>query len=290
MQKEFIGIIYKILSMFGYSAIALINKGSISSLNTFQVFFLSSLLCLIFTTIVIKKTREESLLSIARSIDKTYIFISIMNFIGVCSVIYAIKTLDVTIAISIGYLTPVLTSVFAVLILKEKFSLKASIALLVGILGSIIIAKPITTNMTTSLGVASAFISAIVWSIHNLILKKQAMRDHWTKQTFLTLICTTSISLPFALATWTPLTNQHIFIFALLGILYTISKMFLMKGLNRTPLLLLAPIGFIKLTFNASLAYLFFHEITTVSTIVGSSLIIFATIMVMRSTKKLPLS
>jgi drug/metabolite transporter (DMT)-like permease len=210
-----------------------------------------------------------------------------MNFLGVCSAIYAIKTLDITIAISIGYLTPVLTSILAILILKEKFSFKSMLALLISILGAIITAKSVISNSVTTLGISAAVISAIAWSIHNLLLKTQAMRDHWTKQTFLTLICTSLISLPFALATWTPLTNKQVSIFILLAILYTFSKMFLVKGLNRIPLLFFAPISFMKLTFNASIAYFFFKEVISMNTIIGSALIIFATLILMFSTKKI---
>jgi drug/metabolite transporter (DMT)-like permease len=284
MQKELLGIIYKILSMFGYSTIAVINKGSISSLNIFQTFFLSSLSCLVFIIAIIKLSRKESL-PLIKSLDRGYILISAMNMIGVCSVVYAIRTLDITTAISIGYLTPILTSVFALWILKEQLYFKVIIALAMSILGAVIIAKPMVTNASTTLGIVSAFVSAIVWSIHNLMLKKQAMKDHWAKQTFLTLICTTSMSLPIALFNWSPLAGPQILIFILLGILYTISKMFLVKGLNRTPLLLLVPIGLIKLTFNATLVYFFFNEVTTVEAIIGNLLIVLATVIVMYSTK-----
>jgi len=112
------------------------------------------------------------------------------------------------------------------------------------------------------------------------------MQDDWTKQTFLTLIITTLLSMPFALITWQPLTSSHISIFILLGFLYTISKMFLVKGIKRTPLTLLAPIGFTKLIFNATLAYLFFNEIIKTNAIIGSSLIIFATLIVIHSSRK----
>lgn len=285
MQKELLGIIYKILSMFGYSTIAVINKGSISSLNIFQTFFLSSLSCLVFIITIIKLSRKESLLPLIKSLDRGYTLISAMNMIGVCSVVYAIRTLDITTAISIGYLTPILTSVFALWILKEQFYFKVILALIISIIGSVIIAKPMATNPSTTLGIVSAFISAIVWSIHNLLLKKQAMKDNWTKQTFLTLICTTSMSLPLALLDWKPLAGPQVSTFILLGVLYTISKMFLVKGLNRTPLLLLVPIGLIKLTFNATLVYFFFNEITTVEAIVGNLLIVLATVIVMYSTK-----
>ena len=65
------------------------------------------------------------------------------------------------------------------------------------------------------------------------------------------------------------------------------SKMFLVKGLNRIPLLFFAPISFMKLTFNASIAYFFFKEVISMNTIIGSALIIFATLILMFSTKKI---
>jgi len=287
MRKESLGIIYKLLSILGYSTIALINKGEIGSLNTLQIFFLSSLSCLIFVTAIIKIQRKESLISLAKSTDKTYLIIALTNVISFCATLYAIKTLDITVAISIGYLTPILVSVFAVQIFKERFSYKIGFALLLGICASVIVAKPMLTDKITTLGVGAAFISAIGWALHGLILKKQTMKDHWTKQTFLTLILTTSISFPFVILHWQPLTTSHLLILFKLGALYTLSKMFLVKGVVRTPLTLLVPIGFTKLMFTATFARLLFGEIISINTIVGSSLLILSTLIVLHSTRQL---
>ncbi|NRA73542.1 MAG: DMT family transporter [Rickettsiales bacterium] len=289
MNTELLGIIYKLFSVLGYSITISINKGAISNLSTFQVFFLSSLSCLLFVVTIIKFQRRESLLTLTKSLDQTYLIISAINFISVCATLYAIKVLDIAIVTSFGYLTPVLVHVLALLIFKEKFSVKALLALLISITGALIITRPIITN-TTMLGIVSAFIFTVGWAIHGLILKKQTMKDHWTKQTFLTLIITILLSLPFALSTWQSLTFYNILIFILLGFLYTISKMFLVKGIRRTPLTLLTPIGFTKLIFNTTLAYFFFNEIITANTIVGSSLIIFATLIIMPASKPLSTS
>ena len=286
MQKELLGIIYYILSTLGYSTIALINKGPIINLNTFQVFFLSSVACLLFTIVVIKIRKKDSILSLTKSIDKTYFFISSINFISLCSTLYAIKTLNLTTALSIGYMTPVLVSILAVLIFKERLSYKVIIALLTSILGAIIITKPMMTDTVKTWGIVAALVSALGWALHKLILKKQALRDHWTKQTFLTLILTSLISFPFAIATWQPLTNQYLGIFFVLGIFYTLSKMFLMRSLNATRLIILAPISYTKLIVTAIFSYILFEEVITLNIITGSILIVISTILVMHSTKQ----
>ena len=285
MHHELFGIASYILSMLGYSIIALVNKGTISNLNTFQVFFLSSLSCLLFTVAVIKIQRRDSIFSLIKSLDKTYFLISLINFISLCSSLYAIKTLNLSVAISIGYMTPVVVSILAVLIFNERFCFKLIIALLISISGTIIITKPIMTNATKTLGIIAALISAVGWALHKIILKKQVLRDHWTKQTFLTLILTLLISLPFATATWRPLNSQYINIFILLGSLYTLSKMLLVKSLNSARLIILAPLSYSKLVIAAVLSYIFFEEAITINTMIGSALIIIATIIVMYSTK-----
>jgi len=57
--------------------------------------------------------------------------------------------------------------------------------------------------------------------------------------------------------------------------------MFLMKALANAPLVLLAPIGYMKLIFTAIFAYFLFNEVITLNTIAGGALIIMGTFLLM---------
>lgn len=284
MTKEFTGLIYKLLNILCFVIIGMINKGSLKDLSTFQNFFLSCLASLIVNGVIAKLYMKASLVSYVKAMDRNFFYIALLTFISLASFLHSLKLIDITIVSAISYITPVVVSLLGVFVLREKFSLKSLLALVISIAGTVIIILPAMNSKPHFIGVITAMTSAIGWALYKLLLKKQA-HMHWIKQSFTLLSICVPMSLPLALATWKPLTLTHIKVFVLLGLLYTLNKMFLMKALANTRLILLAPIGYTKLIFTAIFSYLIFNEVVSLNTILGSALILSATVLLMYSTK-----
>ncbi|NRA73541.1 MAG: DMT family transporter [Rickettsiales bacterium] len=285
MGKEISGIIFKILNILCIVLVGLANKWAMKDLSTFQTFFLSCLSSLIIVSTILRFQRKQSILANIKNIDKPFLCIAVINFTSFCTFLYALKLIDLNIITAIFYLTPVIASLLAILILKEKMSLKLALALSVSIIGTIIITKPLAETSFVITGVTVALISAIGWALHDLLLKRQAA-IHWTQQSFRILFLCTIMSLPLAVITWQPLTYTHIKFVIILGLIYTVNKMLLIKALANARLVLLAPISYTKLIFTAISTYFLFNEVISFNTIIGSTLIIAATILIMYSTKK----
>lgn len=286
MQKETSGIIYKLLNVICIVVVSLVNKSAMKDLSAFQVFFLSCLSSLVMLIALIKFRKKASLASYIKAIDKTFICIALINFTSLCAHLQSLKLIDMTIVTAIAYLSPIIISLFGLFVLREQFSTYAVFALLVSLLGTVVIAKPVMVTSVQTFGVIAALISAIGWAAHNLLLKKKSASNNWMEQAFIILILCVPISLPFAITTWKPLSYKHLEFILLLGLLYTINKMFLLKALAYTRLIMLAPIQYTKLIFTAIFAYLLFGEVISVNTILGSTLIISATILVLYATKR----
>jgi drug/metabolite transporter (DMT)-like permease len=217
--------------------------------------------------------------------DKAFIYIALTNFISLSTFIYALQLIDMVTVSAISYLTPIVMSLLGVFILREKLSFNIVISLIISVLGTLLIIAPTLGNSAEVLGVISSLTSAIGWAIHDLLLKKQS-KVYWAKQSFILLALCIPISLPFAIATWQPLSIMHIKFLLILGILYATNKMFLIKALEYTRLILLAPIIYTKLIFAAIFAYFLFGEVLQLNTILGSTLIVSATIIVMYQGKQ----
>lgn len=284
IRTETSGIIYKILNELLIAIVALVTKITLHDLGSFQIFFLSCLSSLFFLTIIITLQTKTSLISYVKKIDKTFVQISIINVISLCAFIQALKFVDITVVTAIAYLSPIIISLIGIFILKEHYSFKIAIALVIAILGTIIISKPVVTTSIKTLGVICAVISAIGWALYSLVFKKKAATMPWIEQSFIILVLCIIISLPTAILTWQPLTYSHVKLIALLGILYTVNKMLFIKSLAKTRLVLLAPIKYTKLIFTTIFAYLLFGEVIHINTVIGSAFIIVATILVMYST------
>jgi len=288
MNQEISGIIYKLFNVFCIVLVGLVSKIAMKDLGAFQTFFLSCLSSLIIVSMILKFQKKQSLVNIIKNISKPFICIAIVNFASFCTFLYALKLIDLNVITSFMYLTPVIVSLLAIFILREKISLKTILALFISILGTVIIIKPLMVKSAATLGIIIALMSAIGWALHDFLLKQQAAKIHWTKQSFMILILCTPLSLPLAITTWQPLTHTHIKYILYLGIIYTTNKMLLMKALANTRLVLLAPISYTKLIFTAISTYLLFNEVISLTTIMGSTLIIVATILIACSTKKTP--
>jgi S-adenosylmethionine uptake transporter len=286
IKQETSGIIYKILNELLTVIIALVTKITLHDLGSFQIFFLSCLSSLFVVVIMIKLQTKASLTTYVMKLDKTFVYIAIINFTSLCAYIQALKLVDITVIHAIAYLSPIIVSLLGIFILKEKYSFKIALALVIAIVGTMIIIKPVAITSIKTLGVACALISAIGWALYSLVFKKKAATMPWTEQSFIILILCVIISLPVAIATWHPLTDYHVKFIVLLGLLYTINKMLFIKSLAKTRLVLLAPIRYTKLIFAAIFAYLLFNEVIHVNTMIGSLLIIAATMLVLYSAKK----
>jgi drug/metabolite transporter (DMT)-like permease len=284
MTKELTGLIYKLLNIFCFVIIGLINKGVLKDLSTFQTFFLSCLSSLIVTGTIAKFYMKASLISYIKSVDRTFLYIALLTFISLASFLHSLKLIDIATVSAISYLTPVVVSLLGIFVLRERFSIKALLALVISIVGTVIIILPALNSKPHFIGVIVAMTSALGWAIYDLLLKKQA-HMHWVKQSFILLSLCVPMSLPLALATWKPLTPTHVKFFILLGMLYSLNKMFLMKALANTRLILLATVGYTKLIFAAVFGYLIFNEVISFNTVLGGALILSATMLLMYSTK-----
>jgi drug/metabolite transporter (DMT)-like permease len=173
----------------------------------------------------------------------------------------------------------------AVLFLKEKLTAKCVLALSIGIPGAYIIIKPEMINFEKDLALLYAFIPPVSWALYDCTLKKQAMRDPWAKQTFLTAVASTIISMPFGLYYWQPISLKHGWLLILISLLSSLNKVAIANALSRVPLVMLASLDFARLIFVAIFAYVLLGEHLTISTMLGFCLITTSTLIIVRHDK-----
>jgi len=205
--------------------VGLVTKGTMKDLSPPQILFLFSIAGLLIIITILKAQKKNSLASLIKNANRNYLYIAIINFSSFCVFFKALKLIDITVITAIGYLTPIISGLLAIFILREKISSKITISLTISILGAFIVMKPIVTNSLGALGILCALGSAVGWALHAFFLKKQAM-VHWLEQSFIILSIVIPISFPFAIMTWQPLTPRHIMFLAVLGMIYTLDRMF----------------------------------------------------------------
>jgi drug/metabolite transporter (DMT)-like permease len=212
----------------------------------------------------------------------TFKFYILRAFIGTSSMLvwfYALKLTTVTEATAISFTTPLFTCIFAVLLLKEHIGPHRIIALIIGFIGAMILLHP-WGNMTFNVGAFLALLTALLWSLCDVLIKYQLRSDSYNTQIFYMTLLMTLFSLPFAFLQWqTPTVTQLAGIVAI-GILFFANFHALFRAYNYADLSVVMPFDFSRLIFSSIMAYFLFHEHPNGWTISGSLIIVSSTVYI----------
>ena len=197
---------------------------------------------------------------------------------------YAINSIPLSEAVSLSFLTPIVTTIASMIFLKEKISKNIFMASFVSFIGVIIILRPGFHKFDE--GYIFSFCSIIFWTISNLIVKTMTKTDKprtiVAHMTFFMFI----FSMPFALPYLAPLDFTAFIEFFILGIISNISYKLIAEAYSKNELSFLQPFDFSRLIFTSLVAYFVFNEKIDIWVFIGSLIILFGLILII---KKKPL-
>lgn len=214
---------------------------------------------------------------------------SLNGFISMSIWFYAITITPLAEAVSISFIVPYLTTIAAIIFLKEKVNLKNWIAIIIGFIGVIIIIRPGFREFKT--GYIFVFIAAFCWAISNILTK---ILSEVQKPEHLVIYLSTIMliaSIPFGINNIKPLNSYSIFLMFLIGLFSNISYYFTSLCYSKTSLAIIQPIDFSRLIFATIIGYWFFNEKVDLMVIIGSIIIMFGIIisLVNKKIKNIPL-
>ena len=197
---------------------------------------------------------------------------------------YAVNSLPLSEAVSLSFLTPIVTTIASMIFLKEKVSKNIFMASFISFIGVVIILRPGFHKFDE--GYIFSFCSIIFWTISNLIVKTMTKTDKprtiVAHMTFFMFI----FSMPFALPYLAPLDFTAFIEFFILGIISNISYKLIAEAYSKNELSFLQPFDFSRLIFTSFVAYFVFNEKIDIWVFVGSLIILFGLILII---KKRPL-
>ena len=183
-----------------WSTVATVAKLMLHSINNFQLLWISSLFAGIFLLGVniftgkIKKLKEYKLKDIATSIliglPSTFFYYAL--YYGGTALMPASQ------AFIINYMWPIMSVVFACIILKEKLTLRKAIAILISFVGVGIVAggELLSLNTSVLLGAALCLMGAVSYGVFTALNQKSDYDNRITMMLsyFATFIITTVIN------------------------------------------------------------------------------------------------
>ena len=185
MKKEYL---YAGISILLWSTTATITKLLLSSLNSMQILLISSLFAFIFLFIVnlfkgnikeLKKLKLKDYLQIfAIGLLGTF-FYNLFLYLG-------INKMQASEAFIINYLWPIMTVIFACIILKEKIFIKKILAIIISFIGVIIVTSNGNLNIdgNSLIGTLYCILAAISYGLFSVLNKKKNYNKYLSMMLF----------------------------------------------------------------------------------------------------------
>lgn len=194
------------------------------------------------------------------------------GFLSMTMWFYAVSMIPIADAVSISFIVPSLTTIFAIIFLKEKINIKNWISIIIGFIGVLIIIRPGFKEF--NIAYLLMIVSACFWAISNILTKiLSASQQPINVVAYLTTIMTI-LSVPFGVFYIQPLTIFSIFLLIAMAIISNLSYFLLSKSYSKADLSIVQPFDFTRLIFSALIGYFIFDEKVDLLTIIGSLIIL----------------
>ncbi len=206
-----------------------------------------------------------------------HLFRGVNGLIGMFLWFYAVSILPLSEAVSISFMAPILTTVAAIFILKEKVKGNGWLSLLIGFAGILIILRPGFREF--KFAYFFCFASVVTWTITNILIKIMIKTEK--PQTIVAYMSLTMliISIPIAIPYAKAISGQDLIYFILIGLFSNLTHVSISMSYSKADVSLLQPFDFTRLIFTVIISYLAFGEIVDFWVIVGSMVILCGAIM-----------
>jgi drug/metabolite transporter (DMT)-like permease len=218
-NRKVVAHLLKVMSVILFIFASVLTKGYLGILDSLQQSFLiysiSSIVLCFFLQVPYVRSKEIIIASGKESIYKRLLLYSARVFIALCAKycwFEAIRSIDMNVAISLLYLTPIFSVIFGVIFLGEKLKHPWFWPFLVAVLGVVLVflyakedQKSFSENVFWHYGFVHGYVfaicSAFFYGLYSLIAKKQAKHEHALMQILYTSLTLALILAPFSFST-----------------------------------------------------------------------------------------
>ncbi|MDC0487666.1 DMT family transporter [Amylibacter sp.] len=272
------GILWAMLSVIGASAMAISVRGASLGLDTrllvgYRLFF--TLILIGILILIVPRLRSK----VHFKQPRAHLIRGGLMAFSVHLGFYTLSIVPLAAAAILFATAPIFATIISVAMGRETIGIRRTLAILVGFIGTIIVMRPssdiIDTNMIYGIG------SSIFFSF-SLVMSRNLAR---TDGPLSTLISTSAIGLivtiPLAAPVFEITTDTNIILWTLVLIIFGILRQYSdIQAYTYAQAAVIAPISYFRVVLIGLMAYLFFNEIPVVTTYIGATIIIAATIYI----------
>ncbi|WP_284693973.1 DMT family transporter [Paraclostridium ghonii] len=275
------GIIFIILSAFGFAMMSAFVKLS-GDLPSVQKTFFRNLISCIISFALILKYKESPFGS--KDNRKVLILRSIFGTLGIILNFYAIDKLVLSDANMLNKLSPFFVIIFSAIFLKEKIKSNQSIAVLIAFIGALFIIKPTIDFeiIPYMAGILGAVFAAAAYTCLRVLGGKEKF---YTVVFFFSLFSTVSI-LPFAVMVYKPMNIIQFGYLILGGIFASIGQFGVTLAYKYAPAKEISIFDYSNIIFSAIISIVIFNTIPDKYSFIGYIIIFSASYYMFSYNKK----
>ena len=277
LSKNQLGFLYMFLSVCTFSIMDLLVKWS-GDYPTGQVMFFRGFFGIIPTFFLIPRDRLKNFYKTKR--PKEHFFRCIMGLMALVAIVIALRELPLAVVVSLSYAAPLFITVLSIFLLSEKVGMYRWLAVLIGFVGVIIISEPGIGEMNYLYFLPLIFCVGMAF-VTITIRKLSSTEPIWLISIFFSIMIlfASLITLPFG---WVMPNFKDFILLVLIGITGGSANLFLTQSYKLSEVSLVAPLKYLSLIFAIVFGYLIWNEIPTTKTLIGASLVVFASLIIFR--------
>ena len=263
-----VSIILMIISGFSFVVMHSAAKYLSDQIHIFEITFLR---CALVAVVLAPMILKEGMSSLITKQPKFQIYRIITNSIAMLCFFYGLTLTTLAEVTALNLTVPIFTTFLAFVFLKEKLKKRRLSALFVGFFGAIIVLRP---DMSINLGGILILISALIWSVSLIFIKKLTETD---SAVTISLYAGVGMIPATFVAAYPYLIIPNIYQFLIIlfiAITGTIAQTLLNSAFKRGQLAILLPFDYLKLIWSVLIGYTIFIESTPISLWIGGTLIV----------------
>jgi len=264
--------IWMIGAILSFSAMAIAGREASLSLDTFEIMMYRSFVGVVVVAAAITVLRRWHMVSTKRLAQHG--LRNMAHFTGQNLWFYAVSVIPLAQVFALEFTSPIWVILLAPLLLGEKLTRMRGIAVTLGFIGILIVARP--SPATFNIGLACAAGSAIFFALTNIATKRLTRNESiWSIMFWLT---TMQLIMGIIFAGWdfdiTLPDAQSLPFILIIGCAGLSAHFCITNALSLAPAALVVPIDFARLPFIALLGWLIYGESVEIWLFVGAALIL----------------
>jgi drug/metabolite transporter (DMT)-like permease len=262
------GALWMILAAASFAALTAVVREVSGSMHPFELAFFRNLFGLLFMLPWLFKTGLKMLKT-----ERLHMH-AFRSTIGLGAMLFwfvAVSMMPIADAVALSFTTPLFATVGAAVFLGETVRVRRWAALVVGLIGALIIVRPV--GLEISLGAGLVLLASACMAMSALSIKSLSRTETPSTIVLFMGLIMTPMSLIPALLNWsTPQPVDYLW-FVALGLFATIAQIAMARAFASADVSAVLPFDFSRLIFAAILGYLFFAESPDIWTWLGAAII-----------------